>query len=151
MFGLTLYIGGCLIVAALVTLFHSMMRPVHSKGDSKSWRVLLVVFILCVTGPYGYVEILTRSVGKPMKQAVLEGMADAGIRGPMDYYKVLGYQGSSARVVAVATERQDWGGSDRPVVEMTLKKSGSKWSADSFDIVFSDRMNRDRSTLPPFW
>ena len=151
MFGLTLYLGGCLIVAAVVTLIHSMMRPIHSKGEARSWRVLIAVFILCVTAPYGYVEALTRSVGNPMKKAVAQGFADSGIQGQMDYYKIVSYSGDTARVVAVGTERQEWGGTERPVVAMTVKKKGHSWEADSFNIVYSERRNRDRSTLPPFW
>lgn len=151
MFGLVIYVGGCLIVAALVTFVHSMFRPVASKGDSRSWRVLAAVFVLSITGPYGYVEVLTRSFGKTMKSAIEQGMIDAGIKGPMDYYKVTSYGGDTARIVAVAEEKQAWGGSDRPVVAMTLKKDGKFWHTASFDVIFSDRLNRDRSTLPPFW
>jgi hypothetical protein len=151
MFGLVLYVGACLIVASFVTMVHSMMRPIHSKGESRSWRVLIFVFALCIFAPYGYVEVLTRSFGKPLKQAIDQGYADSGINGPLQYYKVVKYGGEEARVVAVGLEKQDWGGSDRPVVAMTLKKKGGGWTADSYTIVYSDRLQRDRSTLPPFW
>lgn len=151
MFGFVLYIGGCLILAAAVTLVHSLFRPVHSKGDSKSWRVLLIVFVFSVLAPYGYVEVLTRSVAGPMKGAIAAGYADSGLLGPMQYYKVVSYSGDQARVVAVGEEKQDWGGADRPVVAMTLRRTNGKWTADSFNVVYSDRLQKDRSSLPPYW
>jgi hypothetical protein len=151
MFSLVLYVGGCLVVAAIVTLVHSMLRPIHSKGESKSWRVLFAVFVVCVSGPYCYVEVLTRSVGKPMKKAVEEGFADSGIRGDIEYYKVMSYSGDKARVIAVGLERQEWGGTDRPVIAMTLTKKGNDWEPQSFDVLFSTRLSKDRGTLPPYW
>src|SRR5687768_1202096 len=110
MFGLAFYIGACLVVAALITLAHSMMRPIHSKGDAKSWKVLLVVLIVCITGPYGYVETLTRIVGGDMKDAVEEGFTESGIYGKLQYYRVVSFAGDTARVIAVAEEKQEWGG-----------------------------------------
>ena len=151
MFGLAFYVGACLVVAALITLAHSMMRPIHSKGDSKSWKVLFVVFVICITGPYGYVETLTRVVGGNMKDAVADGFAESGLQGELQYYKVVSYAGDTARVIAVAEEKQGWGGSDRPVLAITVKRDGKDWRTDSFNVVYSDRLNKDRSTLPPYW
>jgi hypothetical protein len=151
MFGVAFYVGICLVIAGAVTLVHSLMRPVHSKGESKSWKVLFTVFVICLTGPYGYIEVLTRSVGKDLKRAVEEGYADSGIQGPLQYFKVISYSGNKARVVVVGTERESWGGTDRPVVALTLVKDGSGWHSDSFNVVYSDRLNKDRSTMPPYW
>jgi hypothetical protein len=151
MFGFAFYIGGCLVLAAVITLIYSMMRPIHSKGDSKSWKVLFLAFVMCITAPYGYVEVLTQAVGGPMKAAVQEGFSESGINGEMRYYRVVSYGNNSARVIAVAKETQDWGGTDRPIVAITLKKDAKGWKPDSFNVVYSDRLNKDRSTLPPYW
>ena len=139
------------MVAALITLVHSMSRPIQDKGESRSWRVLLAAFAICLTGPYGYVEVLTRGFSKPMTKAISEGYENSGVLGPMQYYKVVSYNGDSARVIAVGEEKQEWGGSDRPVIAMTLKREGDAWKPESYNVVYSDRLGKDRATLPPYW
>lgn len=151
MFGFFFYLGGCFAASIVLTTLWVLTRPLHSKDELRSWRVLFGLFVICCVAPYGYVEGLTRYVGNGMKEVVEEGFEESGIRGDMRYYRVVSYNGTKARVIAVGVERQEWGGTDRPIVALTLLKEGKGWKTDSYNLVYSDRTGRDGTTLPPYW
>jgi hypothetical protein len=128
-----------------------MMRPVNSRDELKSWKVMLVFYVLSLTGPYAYAEVMTRLVGQTMASAVNSAVDDSEVGGDLQYYKVISYNGKSARVVAVTHGKADWGGSDNPVVAMTLDKDGKQWKVNSFRIVSSWHFGEDGYTFPPFF
>ena len=106
---------------------------------------------IVIASPYVVIEAQTRIFGDKMKDAVSNTMDEAGINGNLLYYKVLFYQGSKARILAIGEEKESWGGTDHPAVKMTLVKSDNKWKADSYSIVYSDNRNLDGVVFPPYW
>jgi len=151
MIGIIVYLLAALVVSFLLTVIYVMMRPVNSRDELKSWRVLLVFYVLAITGPYGYAEVMTRLVGGSMKPAVTAALDDAEVGGDLKYYKVILYNGSTARVIAVTEGTADWGGTDKPVVAMTLLKNGNDWKVDSYRIISSFKSGQDGFTFPPFF
>lgn len=150
--GIIVYLLACFAVAGVLTFLFVMMRPVNSRDELKSWRVLLTLYIVCLGLPYAWGEVLTRAVGDNMKSTVSKALDSAGIDGDLSYYRVIMYTGQSARVVAVAHEKtSDWGGSDKPVVAMTLVKDGSGWRTDSYRIINSFDQHLDGFTFPPYY
>ncbi|MBX3119392.1 MAG: hypothetical protein KF784_10020 [Fimbriimonadaceae bacterium] len=143
---------GCFVLALILTSLYAFTRPIQARGEMRSWRVLIGLFIFLTIAPYGGIEIMTRVWGSGMKPAVEEGLTDAGIKGDLGYYKVLFTSGKEARVLAVGVEEAPWGGTDKAVVKMTLKNEGeNKWSATSFKIVYSENRNVDGLIIPPYW
>lgn len=151
MIGAIVYLLGCLIVAFILTTIYVMMRPVHSRDELKSWRVFTIFYVLVLAAPYGYAEIMTRLVGGPMKSAVADALDDSDCGGDLKYYKVIRYNGTTARVIAVTEGSASWGGTDKPVVAMTLEKEGDKWKVDSYLIVSSFKSGQDGFTFPPYF
>lgn len=151
MLGLFFYAAGSFIVAMVLTFVYSMFRSVQSRDEYKSWRALAIFAVLVFIGPYGYNEYLTRRFAGEMKQAVLDGMDDAGIVGGLNYFRVISAKNDTARVIAVATENQDWGGTERPVVAITLKKDKKGWRSDTYLVVNSISRNADSYTFPPYY
>jgi hypothetical protein len=151
MIGIIIYLVTCFAVAFFLTFCYVMMRPVHSRDELKSWRVLIVFYVLALAGPYAYAEIMTRLVGQTMASAVSAAVDDSEVGGDLQYYKVISYNGKSARVVAVTHGKADWGGTDSPVVAMTLDKEGSGWKVGSFRVVSSWHLGEDGYTFPPFF
>ena len=151
MIGAIVYILGCAAVSAVLTCLYVMFRPVNSRDELKSWRILGFAMVLTLLGPYGYAEVVTRIVGPKMEHSVLLALDDAGVKGDLQYYRVIMYSGSTARVVAVAAEKADWGGSDRPVLAITLKREGDSWKPDSYKVVSSFNRNQDGFTFPPYY
>ncbi len=153
MIGMIFYIMICAAAATVVTFFWVMTRPIRNKDEMRSWRVGIALLITSVLLPYVAIDAQTRIFGDKMKEAVQDAMDDAGIEGELLYFKVLLYQGERARVLAIGEEDTTWGGKDHPAVKMTLvkdKKKG-KWSAESYNIVYSDNRNLDGIVLPPYW
>jgi hypothetical protein len=151
MIGMIVYLISCLVVAAVLTTMYVMMRPVNSRDELKSWRVMTIFYILVIGAPYVYAEVLTRCVGDPMKHAVNSGLDDAEVGGDLKYFKVIFYNGTKARVIAVTEGTASWGGTDNPVVAMTLVKDGQKWTVDSYRVVASFKSGEDGFTFPPYY
>lgn len=151
MLGLFFYIVACFTAAVVLTFIYSMFRSVQSRDEYKSWRVMLIFFVLVLAAPYGYNEVLTRRAGPNLKDAVLQGLNDAGIDGELAYYRVVKQSGNTCRIVAVVTESQDWGGTERPVVAITAKKDEKGWKSDTYLVVNSVSRNADSYTFPPYY
>lgn len=152
MFTLLFYSGVCLVAAAILTVFGTIFKPIHRKGDSKPWFAMLGFFIVTFSIPYIYTEGLTRIYGSKMKAAISEAYAESEILGPMNYYRVIGYRPEKeATALVIGSEHESWGGNDRPVLSVHLIKKGDAWTADSYHIVSCERLNKDGYTFPPYW
>ncbi|MCH8977679.1 MAG: hypothetical protein IH945_00345 [Armatimonadetes bacterium] len=145
------YMIGCLIPAAVLTLFVSLVRPIKGLDTFFSWRWLLGFYLVALAAPYGYTEILTRIYGDPMEEAVERTMVGASNMGTLDYYKVFSCRDGKARVIAVGIEKSDWGGDERPVMGINLELNGDVWEAVEFNWVTSEQRSKDSITLPPYW
>lgn len=150
MFGFIFYTGGCAIASGLLTFLWMTMKPIANRNDMNSLRNMAVLFVLLMAGPYVYTEYLTRTHGDEMLDAIHRGFDESEIDGEMVYYKVLSVRGDRARAIAVGLEKETWGGTDRPIVAVTLERTGGEWSPTSFYVVYSDRLGRENSTFPPY-
>jgi hypothetical protein len=151
MIAILFYLVVCLAVSMVMTFLYVMTRPIRNRDELRSWRVGIGLTIFVFAVPYIAIEAQTRLFGTKMKEAVTDAMDDAGIEGDLLYYKVIFYQGSKARVLAIGEEKQSWGGTDHPAVKMTLTKNDKGWSAESYHIVYSDNRNLDGVVFPPYW
>lgn len=145
------YLIGCAVVSGVVSTVFMLTRPIHTRDETKSWRVIGFLFVLCLAAPYGYVEVMTKLHGKELEAAIKSGYQDSGIDGPMNYYRVKTYSKDTARAIAVGTETENWGGTDRPMVAITLHKDKKGWHAESFKVVSSARKNVESMQFPPYW
>ena len=152
MVGMIGYMIACLVVAAVLTVFISLARPIKGLDTFFSWRWLLGLYVVALTAPYGYVEVMTEVYGKQMGESVEATMVNASKMGSLDYYKVLTYSDGKARVIAVGVEKSDWGGDERPVmgIDMVLDDD-NQWEAVEFNWITSDQRSKDSITLPPYW
>src|ERR1051325_6945753 len=145
------YLGICVAASIVITFFYVITRPIKNRDEMRSWRVGIAISIVMLFLPYVAVEVQTRMFGASMKEAVADAVDEAGINGPLLYYKVLFYQGNKARVLALGEEKQSWGGMDHPTLQMTLVKNDNKWKAESYNIIYSENRNLDGVVLPPYW
>lgn len=151
MFSYITYAIVAFVFALVLTLLGVVIRPLKNRDEQRPGRVLLILFILALVLPYIGVEVMTRTIGKNMKDAVEGAYDEAHFKGPFLYFKVLYTTGSTAKALAVGEEKQDWGGMDRPIINVSLSKKGDKWICDSYRIVCSDRLNKDGIVFPPYW
>lgn len=151
MFGFILFIGAAFVASGFLTMVVTMFRPIQVNGGNGSSRIWVSLFIACSVLPYIFFETQTALFGAAMKEAVQEAIDDEGIDGQYVFYKVLGYTGSTAHVLAIAEEPSTWGGMDRPAVRMTLQRAGDKWSLAESHVVYSDNRNQDGVVFPPYW
>jgi hypothetical protein len=153
MFGALYYTIGCFFIAGIFTFISAMFRPIQDKGESKPWLTFMIWMVLVFSAPYLYAEVLTRYVAKDVEKVVKDSYTGVDVNGPMRFYRVIWYTGENATVVAVGKEPQSWGGTDRPVVSFKLAKNGegNGWECVSYRMVYSDRLNKDGISFPPYW
>ncbi len=151
MLGIFAYLGICLVVASVVTLLWVLWRPIRERDEMRSWRVLLFLFVCTSLAPYAWGEVLTRMYGKAMNGAVEQVIDELKINDGLRFYRVLTCWHEKARVIAVGQERANWGGTERPVIAISMVKTSKGWTADSYTIVNSMERNKDSVTLPPYW
>jgi len=152
MFTLLFYSGVCAAIAGVLTIVSTIFRPISKKGDSKPWYVMLFYFVVVFSLPYAYCETLTALYGAKMKAAVQDAYDGSEIEGPMHYFRIIGYRpDKEALALVIGSEKESWGGTDRPIVTVHLVKQGESWKADSYKIVSCDRLNKDGYAFPPYW
>jgi hypothetical protein len=152
MFTLLAYAGACAIFAGILTVLSTVFRPIHKKGDSKPWYAMCAFFLVVFSIPYIYTEGLTKLYGSKMKAAIQETYDGSDIRGPIKYFRVIGYRpDKEATALVIGSEKESWGGTSRPVLSVHLVKEGDSWKADSYKIVSCERLNKDCYTFPPYW
>jgi hypothetical protein len=151
MLGFVIYVVLCFAAAVVLTVLYALTRSVQARDEMRSWRVMGWLFFVCTIAPYGYAETMTMLFGGRMHPAVEEVLAEAGVDGDLLYYKVVSYSGTSSRVIAVAEESADWGGTERPVIAMTLVKEGDDWHSESYQIVASTSRDVGGYTFPPYF
>lgn len=150
MFGPAFYLFGCFVITMVLIGFYMMLRPVHMRNDSSSLKAAIPLFFMCAAAPYGRVEFLTSQYGPDLEPAIMDAFDGSEIEGEFQYYRVVSMSGEKARAIAVGLETADWGGTDRPVIAISLDKVGGEWEATSYYTVYSDRLQRDSSTFPPY-
>lgn len=151
MFTLLFYTCVCVIIAGIVTVVMNLFKPIHKKGESRPWLTWIVLFALCFSGPYAYTEILTKMHGKEMESAIKDAYADVDVDGPIQYYRIIGFRPEKeALVYVIGLEKVSWGGTDRPVVSVHLVYEKGCWVADHYKLIYSDRLNKDGYTFPPY-
>jgi hypothetical protein len=145
------YCLGCFALAALLTCGYTLTRPIHKKDDFKSWRVMLLMFVVCFSGPYLYLEGMTQWHGKELEPAIKSAFGDLPVNGPMMYYKVRTFDGKKAKVMVVANEQLSWGGSDHSQFEITIEKGDKGWKTTSYKVWNSERLNIETYVFPVYW
>jgi|GEM_PF-4600874 len=108
------YLIGCLVGAGILTFLYAMTRPIRARGEMKSWKTIVGFFIVLVLAPYAWGEVLTRLYGKGMKEPIVAVLVavldDLKVNGGLRYYRVVSCWHDKARVIAVGTDQESWGG-----------------------------------------
>ena len=153
MLGTIFYAIGCFVVAGILTTIIMMTRPIQDRGESRPWFTIIMLTVFVAAAPYLYIEALTKLFASKMQKGIVSGFDSADVSGPLKYYKVVWYTNDKATAIAVGEEKEAWGGTDRPLVAITLKhdKDSDDWKCDSYRLVYSSRMNKDGMSFPPYW
>ena len=141
----------CFAAAGLLTFGYVLTRPIHVRDEMKSWRVLLGLFVFCFAGPYLYNEVMTRWHGPELDKAINAAVPELPVTGNLIYYKVTSFSGDKARVMAVFSEKLEWGGTDHPQYALNMEKEGGKWKTESFKVLNSERLNEETYVFPVYW
>jgi len=152
MFTLLFYSAVCAAIAGVLTIISTVFRPIHKKGDSKPWYAMFFYFVFVFSIPYAYTEGLTGLYGSKMRAAIEDVYDGCEIQGPIHYFRIIGYRpDKEATALVIGSERESWGGTDRPILTMHLVKQGDAWKVDSYKIVSCARLNKDGYAFPPYW
>lgn len=146
------YFIGSFVLAAILVLLGSMIRPVKQQGEASSGKALLTWWLLVALAPYLYIEALTYWKGREMARAVRTGLDRAGLEGELQYYRVMRAHGGRGAVLAVVEERPLWDAStQRTLVRLYLVQEEGRWVFSNYEFVHSPARNKDGISIPPYW
>lgn len=151
MFGIVAYVVVCAVAAGVLTTLYALLSPIRDRGEMRSWRVWMALWFVIGIAPYAWCEFATRKWGGPMRPAVEEVFDALPFTEGLAGYRVWTLRNGKAQLHAVGKDKLSWGGSDRPIVRIDLKQVGTGWEVDSYEVIVSQRMDRDGFILPPFW
>jgi hypothetical protein len=150
MFAIVSYVIGATALGIAIASLAVLFRSPSARGEGSPYGTFAFWITACIVGPFAYAEGLTMYVGQDVQHAVERAYRDTSIRGPLQYYRVTKLGRDSAEAVVVGEEPESWGGVDRPVVTVRLKKSGDAWEPETFTIVRSNRLGTDSVFFPPY-
>ena len=111
---------------------------------------MFVCLGITLAGPFVYCEAITHLYGKEMESELHECWDDSPLNGPMHSYKIVRYTGKHATAYVIGKENLVAGITDDPILQVDLSKHGNHWEADSCDVLYSYRLNKDGITFPPY-
>ena len=153
------YLFSGAVVAGIGAFIFGLFKVGPGKPEFAFWKAIVGALIITWVGPFAYVEVITRMHKNDIMPVVQDffDSEDCPLRGTLKYVKVLHQTDKVSYVYLVGNEPQDWGGTDSPVIKLTLKKDGSPvsgklhgWEVSKFTILRSDRLNKDNLVWPPY-
>ncbi len=151
MLGLVGYSIVSLVIGALLTVLVHLFRPIRQNDSFPALKWILGFTALAMVVPYAAVEVLTKSLEKPLSEPALAAVTDLGVTGRLAYQKVTWFDGQTARVIAVIDEPNQWGTGEATVVQIGLERDGQGWAVADGEIVNSFQRQLDATTFPPYW
>lgn len=144
------YLFVCSVASVVLTLLWTLVRPMRTRHEVNAGRAFLVFFALTHAAPFAYVEVLTKLTGEGLYDAVVRGYEHGPVEGPMEYYRIISKRGTHAKAIVVGTERNSWGGTDRPVLWLELDQTDGIWKTSSYKVAYSERLDKDSVIFPPY-
>ena len=153
------YLFSGAVVAGVGAFIFALFKVGPGKPDFAFWKAITGALIITWVGPFAYVEVITKMHKNdvfPVVQDYFDG-SDCPLKGTIKSIKVLHQTDKVSQVYLVGNEPQEWGGTDAPVIRLTLKKENGKisnkfhgWEVTKTVIVRSDRLQKDNIVWPPY-
>lgn len=112
---------------------------------------MIIGFILTISAPYAFVEMQTKKHRLEFADAVGDAYNEADVKGTLKYFKVVQYSDTKAKVIAVGQEDNEFSGMEHPVISVEMSKTTDGWTASSYTVLASTRLNQDRLVFPPYF
>lgn len=148
--GSIIYLVVTVLAGIILSFFAVTFRSTKKRGDGNPYIAVIFCFFLTIFGPFIFTEAITALYLKPMEPAIMKAYRAAPITAKLHYVRLTWYTGDKAKAIVVGEERESWGGTDRPIIGVDLKKTGNSWEALSFTVLYSDRLNKDSLVIPPY-
>lgn len=151
MLGLIIYLVVTVVAGVILSFLALTFRSTKKRGDGSPFFPIFCCFVLTIIGPFVYVEIQTKMVGKNLEVPIKKAFMNSPIRNSkFQYYRITFYTPTKAKAIAVGLEKANWGGTDRPILGIDLAKEGEVWKPKAFTVIWSDRLNKDGLVMPPY-
>jgi hypothetical protein len=153
------YLFSGAIIAGVGAFVFALFKVGPGKPDFAFWKAIVVALTITWGGPFAYFEVITKMHKADVLPAVQDFFesSDCPLTGTLKYIKVLHQTDKVSYVYLVGNEPQDWGGTDAPVIRLTLKKTAGKeaskyhgWQVTKSELIRSDRLNKDDIVWPPY-
>ena len=153
------YLFSGAVVGGVGAFIFALFKVGPGKPEFSFWKAIVGGLLITWVGHFAYFEVLTKMHKDeimPAAQDFFES-SDCPLKGTLKYVKVLYQNDKVSYSYLVGNEPQDWGGTDNPVIRLTMKKSTAKpndklhgWEVTKAELIRSDRLNKDGLVWPPY-
>jgi hypothetical protein len=153
------YLFSGAVIAGVGAFVFALFKVGPGKPEFAFWKAIAGALVITWVGPFAYFEVITKLHKADVEPVVLDyfDSSDCPLKGTVKYIKVLHQTDKVSYVYLVGNEPQDWGGTDNPVVRLTLTKKNGKstgkfhgWEVTKADLLRSDRLQKDNLVWPPY-
>jgi hypothetical protein len=152
------YLFSGAVIAGVGAFIFALFKVGPGKPDFAFWKAIVCALTITWVGPFAYFEVITKMHKDDVYPAVKDyyESSDCPLTGTLKYIKVLHQTEKVSYVFLVGNEPQDWGGTDAPVIRVTLKKLGKStgklhgWEVTKSELLRSDRLQKDSLVWPPY-
>jgi hypothetical protein len=152
------YLFSGAVIAGVGAFIFALFKVGPGKPEFAFWKAIAGALAITWAGPFAYIEVITklhREDVLPVAQDFFDS-SDCPLKGTLKYIKVLHQTDKVSYIYLVGNEPQDWGGTDSPVIRLTLKKQGKVtgklhgWEVTKSELLRSDRLQKDSIVWPPY-
>ncbi|HWP31863.1 MAG TPA: hypothetical protein VNK96_09120 [Fimbriimonadales bacterium] len=149
--GLIFYALVSLAITFGILVIRAWFTRVGILGEHPATQRLLMIWIIVFALPYIWVEVLTFWKGKEFEEEISYIAYSEKILGEPLYYKVQYAFRGTGKVILIAEDTSEWGGTFRNIYSISFSHNGKGWVAKRIDEVNTEDGDSAGFTFPPYW
>ncbi len=152
MFGLILYAIIAFVIALTANWVRSLFTKTGSIGDAPAAGRILVLWLVVMAMPYGWVEFQTARHKTEFDDIVDYAAKGKKISGDVLYTKVQHLWGGKAKLLVVTQETEEWGGTYRDLYQLVCTQDDkNRWELEEVRPINTSKGDSAGFVFPPYW
>lgn len=145
------YILGTVVIGGGAAVVLAMFKIGPGKPEFSFGKALAACLTLVGATPFLFIEGVTRAKMPQYASAVSTWYRSSdSLTGKIVSKKVLWSTRDKATLLVIGEEPEDWGGMDRPAIQLTLEREKGAWRVTRERVMRSIRLDKDEFMFPPY-
>lgn len=145
------YVFGTLVIGGGLAVLVAMFKIGPGKPEFSFGKALAISLVLVGGTPFLFIEGLSRTKLPQLNHAIATWYDSSNsLTGKIVSKKVLWASGDKATILVIGEEPEDWGGMDRPAIQLLAERKNGSWSVTRERVMRSIRLDKDEFMFPPY-